>query len=118
MTIRIVVEDRDFLIVEKPPGVATQPLPLTSNLKNADSNPLSRGGRGVPSLAEILAARYPELRTVGGSDWGVAHRLDRETSGLVVFARPRKRPIDDVHQQRARPAPVIRARRRVRIDEG
>ena len=74
MTIRVVHEDAAFLIVEKPEGIPTQPLP--------------RGGG--PSLADFLSKQFPEIKSVGGSDWGAVHRLDRETSGLVVFARKQK----------------------------
>ncbi len=58
-------------MAEKPAGIATQPL------KNS----------ALPSLAALLANDFPELKNVGGSDWGAAHRLDVETSGLVIFAR-------------------------------
>lgn len=71
MTIKVLLEEPDFLIVEKPSGIPTQPL---------------RGHTG-PTLADLLAAQYPELKTVGGLDTGAVHRLDRDTSGLVVFAR-------------------------------
>jgi len=73
---RIVLEDPDFLVVEKPVGISTQPLP-----------PRRDGSRTAPTVASILAEQYSELKSVGGSDWGAVHRLDRETSGLVVFAR-------------------------------
>ncbi len=70
--ISILYEDSDLLIVEKPAEISTQPL-----------------ARHPPSdsLAELIVVHYPELKMVGGSDWGAVHRLDRETSGLVVFAR-------------------------------
>lgn len=73
---RIVLEDPDFLVVEKPVGISTQPLP-----------PRRDGSQTAPTVASILAEQYPELKSVGGFDWGAVHRLDRETSGLVVFAR-------------------------------
>lgn len=44
----------------------------------------------APTVASLLAEYHPELKSVGGSDWGAVHRLDRETSGLVVFARNEK----------------------------
>lgn len=74
---RIVLRDPDFLVVEKPAGIATQPLP----------HPIGQTLGSAPPLASLLAENYPELKSVGGSDWGAVHRLDRETSGLVVFAR-------------------------------
>ena len=72
--ITIYIEDDHFLVAEKPSGIATQPL------KNSSS----------PSLAARLAKDFPELKNVGGSDWGAVHRLDVDTSGLVIFARDQK----------------------------
>lgn len=71
---RILFEDPDVLIVEKPEDLPTQPL---KNRKN-------------DSLASLLVQKYPKLKKVGGSDWGAVHRLDVETSGLVAFARNQK----------------------------
>lgn len=49
--------------------------------------PLHAGERGT--LANALVARYPELAGVGyrAREPGLVHRLDTETSGLVVVAR-------------------------------
>jgi 23S rRNA pseudouridine1911/1915/1917 synthase len=61
------------LVVHKPPG---QP---TATLRAAE--------RGT--LVNALVARYPELATVGHRlrEPGLIHRLDTETSGLLVVAR-------------------------------
>jgi 23S rRNA pseudouridine1911/1915/1917 synthase len=64
-----VYEDEYLLVVDKPPGVVTHPAP---------------GHRG-PTLVEALAGRI-----AGGSDParpGIVHRLDRDTSGLLVVAK-------------------------------
>lgn len=62
----IIHEDRDFLVLDKPPGVA------------------SHGGSGVAFGAiELLRAARP------GDTLELAHRLDRDTSGVLVFARRR-----------------------------
>ncbi len=74
-------EDAYLLIVEKPQGLPTQPLPRPEPVEGLPSS---------VSLASLLAQKYPELKSVGGSDWGAVHRLDRDTSGLVVFARNEK----------------------------
>jgi 23S rRNA pseudouridine1911/1915/1917 synthase len=75
MTVAIRLEDADFVIVVKPAGIATQPLRAGTNLVFA------------PTFANEVAERFPEIQTVGGADWGAVYRVDRETSGLVVFAR-------------------------------
>ena len=65
----VVYEDDDLLVVDKPAGLVTHPAP---------------GHRGT-TLAEALAGR-----AAGGADperAGIVHRLDRDTSGLLVVAR-------------------------------
>lgn len=69
----IVLEDEGFVVVDKPAGTP--------------SHPLLAGERGT--LANGLVARYPEMRGVGYSarEPGIVHRLDNETSGLMIAAR-------------------------------
>jgi 23S rRNA pseudouridine1911/1915/1917 synthase len=50
-------------------------------------------GKDETSLAEILAKKYPEIKTVGDKPEqrpGIVHRLDKEASGLIVVARTQK----------------------------
>ncbi len=70
--LRVIHEDARFVVVEKEAGLPT--LPKDAEDRNA--------------LACRLASRYPE--TVGVSrplEAGLVHRLDTETSGLLVAAR-------------------------------
>jgi len=68
----VVHEDVDLLIVDKPVGVVVHP---TSD-------------RSKGTLVHGLLARYPDIRGVGQEGrWGIVHRLDRDTSGLLVVAR-------------------------------
>jgi 23S rRNA pseudouridine1911/1915/1917 synthase len=65
----VVFEDDDLLVVDKPAGLVTHP---------------ASGHRGT-TLAEALGGRI-----AGGADperAGIVHRLDRDTSGLLVVAR-------------------------------
>jgi len=66
-------EGEGVLVVDKPAGQPTAPL---------------RPGE-VGSLANALVGRYPELAGVGYSarEPGLVHRLDTDTSGLVLVAR-------------------------------
>jgi 23S rRNA pseudouridine1911/1915/1917 synthase len=67
---RIVFEDDYLVVVDKPVGLVTH------------AAPSSKG----PSLAGILAARG--MAAGGDEDRpGIVHRLDKETSGLLVVAR-------------------------------
>ncbi len=62
----VIHEDRDFLVLDKPAGIA------------------SHGGSGISFGAiELLRAARP------GDTLELAHRLDRDTSGVLVFARRR-----------------------------
>lgn len=69
----VVLETAQVVVLDKPAG---QP-----------SAPLEPGERGT--LANALVARYPECAGVGFSprEPGLCHRLDTETSGLVLAAR-------------------------------
>jgi 23S rRNA pseudouridine1911/1915/1917 synthase len=68
----VVHEDQDLIVVDKPPGLVVHP---------------GSGHRG-PTLAAGLLHRYPELVGVGdGGRWGLVHRLDRDTSGLLLVGR-------------------------------
>ncbi len=68
----VVYEDGDLVVVDKPVGVVVHP----------------PSDRAAPSLVHGLIARYPEIIGVGvDGRWGIVHRLDRDTSGLLVVAR-------------------------------
>jgi 23S rRNA pseudouridine1911/1915/1917 synthase len=69
----IVYEDSAILIVNKPAGMPTHGF----------------SGRDKVTLANFLLARHANLAQVGKSRWepGLVHRLDSETSGLVVVAK-------------------------------
>ncbi len=72
----IVYADDDLLVIGKPSGLVTQP----------------GLGHVKDTLLNGLFARYGhQLRQLGPRrDWGLLHRLDRQTSGLLVVAlRPR-----------------------------
>ena len=69
MPYAIAYEDADLLIVEKPAGVVVHPA----------------GPHRGATLSEALTARG----AAGGEPWraGIVHRLDRDTSGLLVVAK-------------------------------
>lgn len=72
MPLKIVHEDLDVIVVDKPPGLTVHPAP----------------GHPRGTLVNALLARYPELESVGEpSRPGLVHRLDADTSGLMVVAR-------------------------------
>lgn len=64
--------DESILVVNKPAGVIVHRAP----------------GYSDGTLCDLLLKRYPEMAGVGSVERpGVVHRLDRETSGVMVFAR-------------------------------
>jgi 23S rRNA pseudouridine1911/1915/1917 synthase len=73
LPLAILFESRDFVIANKPAGLPTAPLVRTESR----------------SLAAALLARYPEMQGVGFRERepGLVHRLDTETSGVVLAAR-------------------------------
>jgi 23S rRNA pseudouridine1911/1915/1917 synthase len=70
----IVYEDRALLVVDKPAGMVVHPAP----------------GHSGGTLVNALLARYPELAASDEERPGIVHRLDRDTSGLILVARSEK----------------------------
>jgi len=68
-TLPIVYEDEDIIVIDKPAGLVVHP------------------GAGNPSgtLANALLHHAPELKQLPRA--GIVHRLDKDTSGLLVVAR-------------------------------
>ncbi len=70
----IVYEDRDLIVIDKPAGLTTHPAP----------------GHSSHTLINALLAHFPDLPQ--NSDWqrpGIVHRLDKDTSGLILIAKNR-----------------------------
>ena len=44
-------------------------------------------GRPAVTLVHVVRAHRPEVAAVGGSRSGLVHRLDRDTSGAIAFAK-------------------------------
>ena len=68
----VLYEDEHTLVIDKAAGIVVHPAP----------------GLDEVTLIEVVRARYPEVRDIDDSDRpGVVHRLDRDTSGVMVFAK-------------------------------
>jgi 23S rRNA pseudouridine1911/1915/1917 synthase len=68
----IVYEDEDLIVVNKPAGLVVHPAP----------------GHEEGTLVNALLARFPELRDpTGQMRPGIVHRLDKDTSGLMVVGK-------------------------------
>ena len=68
----VVFEDADILVVNKPPGLVVHPAP----------------GHFTGTLVNALLHHCPALAGIGGvARPGIVHRLDQDTSGLIVVAK-------------------------------
>lgn len=80
----VLYEDEDIIVVNKPAGLVVHPA----------------AGHWNGTLLNGLLFRYPELTRVSRA--GIVHRLDKETSGLMVVARNEASRTDLVRQLQAR----------------
>ena len=72
MPLTVVYEDADLIVVDKPAGLAVHPAP----------------GHPRGTLVNALLALVPDLSGIGGElRPGIVHRLDKDTSGLMVVAK-------------------------------
>lgn len=81
MQIPILYEDDEVLAVNKPAGLVVHP----------------DGRTKEPTLADWLLEKYPDIHGVGETipltkggvieKWGIVHRIDRDTSGVLLVAK-------------------------------
>jgi len=87
---KIIFQNKDFIVVEKPAGLAVH-------------SGIATDGK---TLVDFLLERFPEIKNVGDAlprtcrgaagardpitRPGIVHRLDKETSGVIIVARNQK----------------------------
>jgi 23S rRNA pseudouridine1911/1915/1917 synthase len=87
VALAVVYEDADLLVVDKPAGMVVHPAPghvsgtLVNALLGLDPNLAQVGASDKDATFSEKMASLSDLRA------GVVHRLDRETSGLLLVAR-------------------------------
>jgi 23S rRNA pseudouridine1911/1915/1917 synthase len=70
--LNIIYEDDDLLVVDKPAGLTVHPAP----------------GHPAHTLVNAILARFPRLAALSDSlRPGIVHRLDKDTSGVMVVAK-------------------------------
>lgn len=83
MKINILYEDRDMLAIDKPAGIAVH----------------SDGKTKGKTIADWILKNYPKMENVGEPSMyqgkvikrpGIVHRLDKDTSGVLVLAKNQK----------------------------
>jgi 23S rRNA pseudouridine1911/1915/1917 synthase len=73
LRVPLIYQDESLLVLNKPAGMHCHGF----------------SGRDNATLANFLVARWPALGGIGKSRWeaGLVHRIDRDTSGLVLAAK-------------------------------
>lgn len=69
--LRVLYEDQDMVVLNKDPGIIVHPLP----------------NRSSGTLVNALLYRYRDLAGLESTRPGIVHRLDKDTSGVMVVAR-------------------------------
>ena len=72
MNFKILYEDNDILAIDKPSKISVFP---EGNIKEK-------------TLIDFLLEKYPELKKTGAwPRYGIVHRLDKDTSGILIVAK-------------------------------
>jgi 23S rRNA pseudouridine1911/1915/1917 synthase len=71
--LNIIYEDDDMIVIDKPAGLVVHPSQTNKN----------------GTLVNALLNYFPEIKNVGEDKFrpGIVHRLDKETSGLLIVAK-------------------------------
>jgi 23S rRNA pseudouridine1911/1915/1917 synthase len=70
--LQVVFENKDLIVVDKPAGMVVHPA----------------AGHSTGTLVHAALAHAPEMEGIGGElRPGVVHRLDKDTSGLILMAK-------------------------------
>jgi len=81
--LEILYEDDDLLVVDKPAGLTVHPAP----------------GHPAHTLVNAILAHFPHLADIGDSlRPGVVHRLDKDTSGVMLVAKNSAAQVDLARQ--------------------
>jgi len=85
--LNIIYEDDDLLVVDKPAGLAVHPAP----------------GHPGHTLINAILSHFPHLADIGDSlRPGVVHRLDKDTSGVMLVAKNRAAQANLINQFKSR----------------
>ncbi len=101
--VKIIYEDNDFIVANKPSGLLVIPTP--KNEKNTLTNILNNYLRLKAEEANV----HP------------CHRIDRETSGLVIYAKGKKNQqlmMDEFKERKVKKAYIAFAHGRIKPDSG
>jgi len=75
MRFKIIYEDKEVSVIDKPPGIVVFP----------------EGKIKEKTLIDYLIEKFPDLKKDGKPPrYGIAHRLDKDTSGILLIAKNNK----------------------------
>jgi len=81
--LKIIYEDNDLLVIDKPAGLTVHPAP----------------GHYSHTLVNAILSHFPHLADIGDSlRPGIVHRLDKETSGVMLVAKNRAAQLNLANQ--------------------
>lgn len=79
LKLKIIYQDDDLLVVDKPPGLVI--FPEQPNLTAGEEK----------TFIDYLLEKFPDLKKVGKAPrYGIVHRLDKDTSGILLIAKNNK----------------------------
>jgi len=85
--LKIIHQDEDVILIDKPAGLVVHP----------------GAGHFTGTLANALLHHFPEVGLIGSEERpGIVHRLDKDTSGVMVVARSPRAFADLVRQFKTR----------------
>jgi 23S rRNA pseudouridine1911/1915/1917 synthase len=85
--LNILYEDDDLLVVDKPAGLTVHPAP----------------GHPEHTLVNAILAHFPHLADISDSlRPGIVHRLDKDTSGVMLVAKNRAAQLNLINQFKSR----------------
>lgn len=75
MKLKVIYEDKNVLVIDKPAGIIVFP----------------EGKIKEKALIDYLLEKFPDLKNVGEVPrYGIVHRLDKDTSGILLVAKDNK----------------------------
>ncbi len=79
----IIFENEDVLVVNKPAGTSVHPAPEQSTVRDKSFKLQPQ------TLVDWLLQKYPEIKGIGEDPLrpGIVHRLDKDTSGILIVAK-------------------------------
>ena len=86
MELKVIYEDDNILAIEKPPGIV-----VFSAASEGEPRQRREKPQKEKTLINHLLKKFPPLRKAGKAPrYGIVHRLDKDTSGILLVAKNNK----------------------------